>query len=132
MQSRSRDQTSIWQELLRRLTRVGKTDLFPLFVYNAAPPVDTVWPEGLPLSSEIRAFYSLCNGGYFACSNWFASEELPRRNEKWSELLRDYRTSGESVLLNHEHLVLGEDSGGCPIVWRRSSGQVSTFQFDGG
>ncbi|MGA2496933.1 MAG: hypothetical protein ABSH20_04295 [Tepidisphaeraceae bacterium] len=124
--------TPTWQELIKKLASLDKVDLFPLLVYRVRPPSHALWPESLLSPPEIRSFYSLCDGGHIADARWFGIAELEKENRWWADQLRGYHVAGVSVIDPKLNLVFGEDSGGCPMVWRRDSNQVATFQYDGG
>lgn len=128
-----------WRQSLRDLVTIGKSDIFPLLVFEAHPPTDAAWPRNLPASKPIRELFHICDGGFFANYNWLGlSTALPQReqltlqNFYWHEHLRDYYPNGTSALVKGQHLILGNDASGSPLIWDRNSDHVSTFFFKGG
>lgn len=127
-----------WQSMLRALVTVGKSDDFPLTVYQAHPPSGESWPN-LPSSPAIREFFEICDGGYFGEYNWLRlnpdspdNEWLVPRNAYWHEHLDGYYPDETSPLIAGQHLVLGNDASGSPLIWDRATDSMSTFFFKGG
>lgn len=121
----------IWQEVLKRLVNSKGTQRFPLLVYKVEPPSAQGIPEGLPCSDGIRDFYRVCDGGIIDDFRFSSARELVKLNEFWKEMLDEYYPDG-SAPLSRQHLVLGTDGAGAPIIWDSSEDQMSTFWFKGG
>lgn len=128
-----------WRQLLRCLVTIRKSETFPLLVFTANPPVNYPWPEHLPASPGIHELFSICDGGFFADYNWLGlSAQLPERerltlqNAYWHEHLAGYYPDGTSPLSDGQHLILGNDASGSPLIWDRNTDRVSTFFFKGG
>ncbi len=128
-----------WRQSLRDLVTIGKSDEFPLLVFTANPPVNVPWPQDLPASKPIIELFQLCDGGFFADYNWLglspelpAREQLIRQNAYWHEQLAGYYPDGTSPFVKGQHLILGNDASGSPLIWDRNSHRVSSFFFKGG
>ncbi|TWU22952.1 hypothetical protein Pla52o_24850 [Novipirellula galeiformis] len=128
-----------WREWLRSLVSMGDCDTFPLLVFHANPPANEPWPSDLPASPAIRDLFAICDGGFFGDFNWFGlSPQLPERerltlqNAYWHEQLSGYYPDGTSPLTSGQHLILGNDASGSPLIWDQINDRVSTFYFKGG
>lgn len=128
-----------WRQLLRSLVSIGKSDTFPLLVFTANPPSDESWPPDLATSPAIRDFFAICDGGFFGDFNWLGlspqlpeRERLTRQNSYWHEHLSGYYPDGTSPLTDGQHLILGNDASGAPLIWDHGTDRVSTFFFKGG
>lgn len=120
-----------WQEILMRFVTAKGGSHFPVFVYNFEPPSNREVPTGLPSSPIIREFYKICDGGIIDDFRITSVSELTALNDTWRKSLIGYYPTGLSPL-GEEHLVLGTDGAGAPLVWDSTRDNLSTFWFKGG
>ena len=121
-----------WRYLLQCLVRANGSNLFPLLVYKVDPPQNFVWPDELPVSTTLRDFYGLCDGGYIDEYNWLSSGNLSIENARFVEDTKQYYPDNTSPLIPGRHIVLANDAGGAPLIWDKEEDKVSTFWLKGG
>jgi hypothetical protein len=62
-----------WRSRLTALVRFGKDLPEPMNVdFRARPSTGRLWPKGLPACPALVELYTLCDGGFFLCWDFFA------------------------------------------------------------
>jgi hypothetical protein len=120
-----------WRALLRALVRQGKSRTYPLLAFSARPPSLQPWPASLAPCPPLQEFYGICDGGYLAHWNLASLEDVRVWTNRWVDTMRGWR-DGADVLDPLRHIVFGNDAGGCPLIVDTQSGEVRTYQVDGG
>lgn len=120
-----------WKNILKSFVKHSKIDLFPLLVYKIEPPSTEPFPDNLKYSQDIIDFYSICDGGFIADFNWYKKSELNEKNTEWIQGMENYYEDGSNPF-NENHLILGNDSGGAPLIWNSKTDKMFTFWFKGG
>jgi hypothetical protein len=120
-----------WRVELRALAAVGKTEQFPLLVYEVRPASREPWPVELAEpSASVLEFYRLCDGGYLGGHHqWIAVGELLTENRRWWDLADGRTWTADSPIHPHRHVILAYDCGGFPLVWDQRTDQLLTYYF---
>jgi hypothetical protein len=123
-----------WQERLRRF--VAASDSLPEPVcdwYEARPPSKEPWPDGLPKTPALQAFYTLCDGGRFLFYDIRPLDEI----EAETDSLREWAgggDGGEEAPTEGRWFVVGHhnEAGSHAVVWDEARDRVGLYSGDDG
>ena len=121
-----------WRDRLAQLANTADDAEFPLIAFRVSQPVENAtFPDLLPSSGGLRDFYAICDGGSIGDFQIVGIGEIEESNRHWRQNLSNYYPDGTSPL-NEQHLVLGSDSAGAPLIWDSERDAMLTFWFKGG
>ena len=120
-----------WQSRLTKLVRYGDRLPEPLCdCFNARPPSEHPWPNGIPSSSALVAFYSLCDGGQMRNYEFRALGELRPGKRGVEDWPGDVDWEGEKGLSPGRWLVLGSLDHGPPFIWDEGKDDIAWTDYD--